>query len=122
MKIQYIQISNVLSFKHYEDLFECPKIEFSSNSDKDIHILIGPNGAGKSNLSENVYILKHGELEDYLAGIKDKSIPSIIDFCHDYNEHPLQEQHKKEIDEILDKIFDNQASVSQNEIGNQGEL
>lgn len=52
MKIQYIQISNVLSFKHYADFSECPKIMFDTQNRKDLHILVGPNGAGKSNLLE----------------------------------------------------------------------
>lgn len=37
MKINYIQISNILSFKHYANLDEAPKIIFNN----DLNILIG---------------------------------------------------------------------------------
>src|SRR5437868_5940953 len=55
MKIQYLQISNALSFKYYDPSdAEWPKINFTPQKENgpDIHILIGPNGAGKSNLLE----------------------------------------------------------------------
>lgn len=51
MKIKSIKISNVLSFKYYEDLSRCQEIKFGS-SGSDFHILIGPNGSGKSNFLE----------------------------------------------------------------------
>jgi len=51
MKIQSIKISNVLSFKYYDDFSKCPEIKFASGKN-DFHILIGPNGSGKSNFLE----------------------------------------------------------------------
>lgn len=48
MKIKYLQISNVLSFAHYENLDEAPRITF----DDGLNILIGQNGAGKSTALE----------------------------------------------------------------------
>lgn len=48
MKINYIQISNILSFKYYQNISEAPKILF----DDDLNILIGQNGAGKSTCLE----------------------------------------------------------------------
>ncbi len=48
MKILSIKISNILSFKYFADMTECPKNEF----DKNLNILIGPNGSGKSNFIE----------------------------------------------------------------------
>lgn len=47
MKIDSIKISNVLSFKHFDELSQCEEIKFDS-SDENFHILIGPNGSGKS--------------------------------------------------------------------------
>ncbi|HEV2339438.1 MAG TPA: AAA family ATPase [Patescibacteria group bacterium] len=48
MKINYIQISNILSFEYRDDINHSPKINF----DKGLNILIGPNGVGKSNFLE----------------------------------------------------------------------
>ncbi|MCH7649101.1 MAG: AAA family ATPase, partial [Thaumarchaeota archaeon] len=48
MKILSIKISNILSFKYFADMTDCPEIEF----DKNLNILIGPNGSGKSNFIE----------------------------------------------------------------------
>ena len=48
MRIEYIKISNVLSFKHYANLDDAPKIPF----DQGLNILIGQNGAGKSTALE----------------------------------------------------------------------
>lgn len=48
MKIQSLQISNILSFKYYEDITSAPKIEFEDG----MNILIGQNGAGKSTALE----------------------------------------------------------------------
>ena len=52
MKIKTVQISNILSFKHYESMSECGKLDFGIQDDGDFHILIGPNGSGKSNFLE----------------------------------------------------------------------
>lgn len=39
-----LQVSNIWSFKHYENIEDAPKIKFDEN----LNILIGQNGAGKS--------------------------------------------------------------------------
>jgi len=48
MKIKSLQISNILSFAHVEDIENAPKITF----DKNLSILIGQNGSGKSTALE----------------------------------------------------------------------
>lgn len=48
MKIKTLQISNIWSFKHVDDIANAPKISF----DKNFNILIGQNGAGKSTVLE----------------------------------------------------------------------
>ncbi|MBU1558130.1 AAA family ATPase [Patescibacteria group bacterium] len=48
MKITSLQISNVLSFKYFENIEEAETITF----DKSFNILIGQNGAGKSTVLE----------------------------------------------------------------------
>lgn len=48
MKIKELQISNVLSFKYFENIKDATKITF----DGDLNIFIGENGAGKSTALE----------------------------------------------------------------------
>jgi predicted ATP-dependent endonuclease of OLD family len=48
MKIKSLQISNVWTFKYYDNIEDAPKITF----DKNFNILIGQNGAGKSTVLE----------------------------------------------------------------------
>ncbi len=48
MKIKSLQISNVLVFKHVDDITDAEKISFDPN----FNILIGQNGAGKSTVLE----------------------------------------------------------------------
>ena len=48
MKIKELKISNILSFKHYDDIANATKITFDSN----LNIFIGENGAGKSTALE----------------------------------------------------------------------
>lgn len=48
MKIKELQISNILSFKYFENILDASKIAF----DNDLNIFIGENGAGKSTALE----------------------------------------------------------------------
>lgn len=53
MKIKSLQISNILSFKFYENITEAPKIIFEDG----VNILIGQNGAGKSTVLEVINLI-----------------------------------------------------------------
>lgn len=53
MRIEYIQISNILSFPYCADISEANKIEFS----EDLNIIIGENGSGKSTALEVINFL-----------------------------------------------------------------
>lgn len=48
MRVNYLQLSNILSFKYEEDINNAFKIEF----DPDLNIIIGENGSGKSTVLE----------------------------------------------------------------------
>lgn len=48
MRVNYLQLSNILSFKYEEDIDNAFKIEF----DPDLNIIIGGNGSGKSTALE----------------------------------------------------------------------
>jgi len=48
MRINELQISNIWSFKYFDDILEAPKIIF----DKSLNIFIGENGSGKSTALE----------------------------------------------------------------------
>ena len=48
MRVNYLQLSNILSFKYEEDINNAFKIEF----DPDLNIIIGGNGSGKSTVLE----------------------------------------------------------------------
>lgn len=62
MKIKYLQLSNILSFKHYDDIAQSPKIEFNT----DLNILIGQNGSGKSTALEALnFIFKKVLFKNY---------------------------------------------------------
>lgn len=51
MKLNYIKISNILSFNYFNNIDEANSIIFSNDSTS-LNIIIGPNGSGKSNLIE----------------------------------------------------------------------
>ncbi len=53
MKIKSLQISNVLSFKHYDDIAHAKKITFEDG----LNIIIGENGSGKSTALEVINFL-----------------------------------------------------------------
>ena len=48
MRVNYLQLSNILSFKYEEDINNAFKIEFNP----DLNIIIGENGSGKSTVLE----------------------------------------------------------------------
>ena len=48
MRVNYLQLSNILSFKYEEDIDNAFKIEF----DPDLNVIIGENGSGKSTVLE----------------------------------------------------------------------
>jgi predicted ATP-dependent endonuclease of OLD family len=53
MKINYLQISNILSFEYHSDIVNAPKINFDPN----LNILIGHNGSGKSTALEVINLI-----------------------------------------------------------------
>ena len=67
MKVNYLQLSNILSFKYEEDINNAFKIEF----DPYLSIIIGGNGSGKSTALEAMnfvftrVLFKYCEVRDY---------------------------------------------------------
>lgn len=67
MKVNYLQLSNILSFKYEEDINNAFKIEF----DPGLNIIIGGNGSGKSTALEAMnfvftrVLFKYCEVRDY---------------------------------------------------------
>jgi predicted ATP-dependent endonuclease of OLD family len=53
MKIESLQLSNILSFRYYDDVENASKISF----DDDLNIIIGENGSGKSTALEVINFL-----------------------------------------------------------------
>ena len=67
MRVNYLQLSNILSFKYEEDINNAFKIEF----DPDLNIIIGENGSGKSTVLEAMnfvftrILFRHCEVDEY---------------------------------------------------------
>ena len=67
MRVNYLQLSNILSFKYEEDIDNAFKIEF----DPDLNIIIGENGSGKSTALEAMnfvftrILFRHCEVDEY---------------------------------------------------------
>ena len=67
MRVNYLQLSNILSFKYEEDINNAFKIEFNP----DLNIIIGENGSGKSTVLEAMnfvftrVLFKYCEVRDY---------------------------------------------------------
>lgn len=53
MRIEYLQVSNILSFPYAPDIAEAEKITF----DDGLNIIIGENGSGKSTALEIINFL-----------------------------------------------------------------
>ena len=53
MRVNYLQLSNILSFKYEEDINNAFKIEFDPN----LNIIIGENGSGKSTVLEAMNLI-----------------------------------------------------------------
>lgn len=67
MRVNYLQLSNILSFKYEENINNAFKIEF----DPDLNIIIGENGSGKSTVLEAInfvftrILFRHCEVDEY---------------------------------------------------------
>lgn len=73
MKIKSLQISNILSFKHFDDICNAPKISFDDN----LNIIIGHNGSGKSTALEVInFTLNKALFFDYEFNKQNIFIPS----------------------------------------------
>jgi predicted ATP-dependent endonuclease of OLD family len=84
MKIQSLQISNILSFAHYENIADAPVVRF----DEGLNILIGQNGAGKSTVLEVINFVfrrvvlpqfqRNQDLYDRRSSIQQHDVRQII--------------------------------------------
>jgi predicted ATP-binding protein involved in virulence len=102
MKIKSLQISNIWTFKYFEDINQAPKISF----DKNFNILIGQNGAGKSTVLEVVnFIFRRVLFEPYnknqdlygrrttINSEEKKSILKKMDNIQYYNDFRLERNY-----------------------------
>jgi len=76
MKINYIKISNILSFRYHSNIDEASPIKFN----KGVNIVIGENGAGKSTALEVVnFLFKQVFLKHYIFNTDMFANRKIID-------------------------------------------
>lgn len=120
MKIRYLQISNILSFPHVENIEDAMQIVF----DEGVNIVIGQNGAGKSTVLEVInFIFKKVALSQYTFNqdvysrrtavapheiknivIKHNDQSSFVGFRLDPNWNTLNEDSKTRVCLALDSI------------------
>lgn len=80
MKVNYLQLSNILSFKYEEDINNALKIEF----DPGLNIIIGGNGSGKSTALEAMnfvftrVLFKYCEFRDYNFSLSGENRRNVL--------------------------------------------
>ncbi|QJU07375.1 hypothetical protein FBF29_01505 [Candidatus Saccharibacteria bacterium oral taxon 488] len=91
MRVNYLQLSNILSFKYEEDINNAFKIEFNP----DLNIIIGENGSGKSTVLETMNFVFTRALF--------KRITSR------YNDNPSYVTHSKQATVEVDDSYSNRT-------------